>query len=118
MAMFRLFVDSSNGVDIDPEYDLVFQDTKIEDRHRARSSDAYVYKWGEYKRIKFSVSYVDSSFKAIVNSYWSSNTNLLFMEVGASAVYSVRLMNKELPVGKYIKPYTDLFRGVIELEGY
>ena len=118
MPQYRLFVDSINGVDVDPEYNLTEKDKKIESRHRVRSGEEYVYKFGEYKIIKFNVMYVNSSFKSIVNSWWSSNTELLFMEVGASVVSSVRIVNKELPIGKFIKPYTDTFKGVIELNGY
>lgn len=115
---FRLFVDSSNGVDIEPEYDYLERDAKIESRHRTRSGKEFVYKFGDIGKFKFSVAYVNSSFKATVNSYWKSNTNLLFMEVGATVVSSVRLTNKSLPIGSPIKPYSDTFKGVIELETY
>ena len=114
----RLFVDSANGVDVEPEYNYVEKDKKIETRHRTRSGKEYVYKFGEFNRFKFGVMYVDSAFKSIVNSYWNNNAELLFMEVGASQVYSVRLINKELPIGKAIKPYSDSFKGLIDLGTY
>lgn len=118
MATYRLFVDSDNGVDIDPEYNYVQKDKKVEARHRVRSGKEYVYKFGEFNVFKFGVMYVDSSFKSIVNSYWNSNTELLFMEVGATQVYSVRITNKELPIGQAIKPSTTEFKGKIELGSY
>jgi len=116
--MFRLFVDSANGVDVEPEYNYVERDKKIEARHRTKSGKEYVYKFGDYNAFKFDVMYVDSAFKSIVNSYWNSNAELLFMEVGATQVYSVRLTNKTLPVGRPIKPSTTEFKGIIELETY
>ena len=118
MPTYRLFVDSANGVDVEPEYNYAEKDKKVEARHRTRSGKEYVYKFGEYNRFKFNVMYVDSSFKSIVNSYWRSNTELLFMEVGATQIYSVRLINKELPIGKAIKPHKDSFKGVIDLASY
>jgi len=118
MAQYRLFVDSNNGVDIDPEYNYTEKDKKMESKQRVRSGDQYVYKWGDYEIFKFGIMHVNSSFKSIVNSWWNTNTNLLFMEVGATKVSTVRLSNKALPIGKPIKPYTDSFKGVIELEGY
>lgn len=115
---FRLFVDSATGVDVEPEWDYERKDKKIEDRHRARSGAEFVYKWGEYIGIEFSVKFVNSSFQAIVNSWWNTNTDLLFMEVGGTEVFSVHIVNKDTPVGKVIKPYVDQFQGKIKLGGY
>ena len=119
MAQFRLFVDSSNGVDVDPTWAYLELGEKVESRHRVRSGRSYVYRWGGFEKFEVPVSYVDSNFKSIVNSYWDSNADLLFMEVGvASSVTSVRIVNEALPVGGRIAPYTDQFIGVIELETY
>jgi len=115
---FRLFVDSSNGVDVNPEWDYKEQQEKIESRHRTRDGSEYAYKWGQYTKIKFKVTYVDSSFKALVNSWWNTNTDLLFMETGGTSVTSVHLTNKTQPVESFMKPYTDLFGGTLELETY
>jgi len=116
--MYRLFVDSSNGVDVEPEYNYQEQDTKIENRHRTRSGEEYIYKWGGYKRRKFGVRWVNSNFKSIVNSWWDSNTELLFMEEGGTEVFSVRITNRNLPIGSIEKPYSDTFKGSIELGTY
>ena len=119
MSLFRLFVDSSTGLDIDPEYDYKDGAQKIEDVHRAKSGAQYRYKWGQYSRIEFSVMHVNSSFKSIVNSWWSSNVDLKFMEVGVAArEVSVHLVNKSNPVDKPILPYYDEFTGKLILETY
>lgn len=115
---FRLFVDSSTGVDVYPDWDYAEKDTKVESRHRARNGAEYVYKWGNVRSIKFSIAYVDSSFRAQVNSWWGGNVDLLWMEEGGTAVSSVHLVNKSKPVDGLVKPYTDLFRGKIELGSY
>ncbi len=115
---FRLFVDSDNGVDITPEWDFKETGQKIETRQRARSGAEYVYKWGSFTRKKFSVMFVTSSTMAIVNSWWISNTDLLWMEVGGSVVTSVHLINKATPIGGFQKPYDNLFKGKIELGTY
>lgn len=115
---FRLFVDSSTGLDVFPEYDFKDSGEKIETRLRTRDASEYVYKWSEYQKIKFSVAFVNSEFKSVVNSWWSSNTDLLWMEVGGTSVTSVHLVNKDKPIDRFQKPYTDLFGGTIELESY
>ena len=114
----RLFVDSSNGISIEPEWDYAEPDKKLEDEHRTRAGGRYVYKWGSFRRWKLPVSYVDSSFAAVVNSWWVSNTQLLFKSESAAAVYSVQITNDAKPVGKFTKPYDTLFEGLIELETY
>lgn len=115
---FRLFIDSSTGIDVEPTWDYEDKTQKIEDRHRSRGAKEYVYKWSEYSVFSVPVTYVSSEFKSIVNSWWSSNTNLQWMEEGTSNVYNVRLVNDNVPIGKNIAPYTNQFEGVLELESY
>lgn len=115
---YRLFVDSSTGVDIAPEWNYQERAKKIETRHRASSGAEYVYKFGYYGARKFDVMYVSSADKTTINSWWAANTDLLFMEVGASEVFSCRLANDYQPIGELVKPYHDQWQGTIELEGY
>lgn len=115
---FLLFVDSMHGVSFDPEYDYLEEDRKVEDTHRARSGKSYVYRWGGFKRFKLSVRYVDSAFRAVVNSWWDSNAELLLQRANETQVFSVRLVNDKLPVGKYEVPHDDLWQAELELETY
>jgi hypothetical protein len=115
---FRLFVDSSNGVTLDVEYDYADLRSKIENKHRTRDGSQYTYKWSAWDKLSFSIMYVNSSTKALVNSWWESNTDLLFKDENATEVFSVHLSNDSLPISKFVKPYTSLWKGVIELEGY
>ncbi|HKJ88821.1 MAG TPA: hypothetical protein VKA48_09970 [Gammaproteobacteria bacterium] len=118
MAQFRLFEDSSTGVDVDPEWEYAEVNQKQESSHRTRSGRLYRYLWGTYRRWRVPVAFVDETFKSQVNSWWGGNEKLLWMEEGGTEVYSVQIVNAELPVGNPIRPYTDLFQGVIELETY
>lgn len=115
---FRLFVNSDTGLDVNVEYDFKDTGQKFESRHRVRSGAEFVYRWGEWTEKKFSVAYVNSAFNSIVNSWWSTNTDLLWMEVGDTVVTSVHLINKSKPIDGFVKPYDDLFRGKIELGTY
>jgi len=116
--MYRLFVDSNTGVTLYPNWDFQQTGEKIEDRHRARGGREYVYKWGHFDGFKFGVSFVDSATMAVVNSWWQSNTDLLFMSSGDTVVHSVHLVGKNPPIGKYVEPYDSLFSGTIELGTY
>ena len=116
--MYRLFVDSSTGVDVQPEYDYKEKDKKVESRHRSANGDEYVYKWGDIGFVQFKVMFVNSAFKSMVNSWWGDNTDLLWMEEGGTVVTSVHLINKTKPIDGLQKPYSDLFKGKIELGTY
>lgn len=101
-----------------PEFDYTQQDRKIENVHRTRAGGRFVYKWGDYFIAKFSVRYVSSEQHAIVNSWWSENTQLLWMVDTGAIVESVQIVNRQLPIGEFILPHNDLYQGAIELETY
>lgn len=105
-------------VQVFPEYNYEITGKKIEDRKRARSGREYVYKWGQFEGRKFDVSYVSNSDKTKINSWWSGNDSLLFIEGLTTAVTSVRIQNDKTPINKLEKPYSDLWKGTIELETY
>lgn len=113
-----LFPSSGNHVTLYPDWDFKRGDKKEETTHRTRGGKRYAYKWGSYCAFKFGLDHVSSSTAAIVNSWWISNTGLLFMESGGSGVFTVTLTNKDRPLGKFNRPYPDHYSGTIELEGY
>lgn len=113
-----VLIDSLNNINITPDFDFEQIGEKVENRHRVRSGEQYVYKWGEIRKFQMGVSYVDSGFKSVVNSHWKENTELLFVQSGDMRVNSVRIGNTSLPVGEFIEPYMNLFKGTIQLETY
>ena len=113
-----LFVDSSNSVTLDPEYDFKKVTIKVEDEHRMRQGNMFRYKWGEYTRWEFSVMFISSADQFTINNWHSETEKLLLMEEGGTQVFSVYLTNKESPIAQLIKPYNDQYRGKIELETY
>lgn len=115
---FLLFPISGSHVDLEIEWDYERKDAQIKSEHTARSGRRFVYKWGSYYKFSFSVDFVNSSTAAIVNSWWETNTKLMFKSTSDTAVYSVTIVANDTPIGQYSKPYTDRFRGKIELQGY
>ncbi len=116
--MFTLFIDSYNSVSFDVEYDFRNDTKQIKSEHQSRSGRRFTYKWGEVGGRSFSVRFVSSSTAAIVNSWWSSNVSLRLQEEGTLDVFSCTLVSDTPPIGRFEKPYNDLYRGKIELEGY
>ena len=116
---YRLYLtNSATGVEVFPEYNYTEGDQKIENRTRTTTGAEYIYKFGSFGQWKFGVEFVNSSFYAIVNSWWISNSELTFVKTGGSDVSSVRLINKKKPISKFVKPHDDLYMGTIELSTY
>jgi hypothetical protein len=72
--------DPSNYVLIDPEYDLKDSGSKVESRHRTRDGSEYVYKWGDFDTIEFSLTYLSVAIRTSINTWWADNEDLLFSE--------------------------------------
>lgn len=115
---WAIFVDSANSISLYPNWDLKQPDKKIESIHRPRSGTQYRYKWGYYSEFKFSVDFVNSRDASIINSWWSTNTELLFMDEDTTKVYSVVFQNSDQPLTTRNKPLLDQFKGKIELGTY
>lgn len=108
----------SGNLTIIPEPDFERQDTKIQDEHRGRTGKRYVYKWGEYFMARFGLKFVNSMDASVINSWWSSNTKLLWLVGTGDQVESVQLLGDRVPLGEYSVPNLDYYEGVIELGTY
>lgn len=115
---FRLFVDSTTGVDVNPEWGMKESGQKVESRHRTRDGSELVYKWGDVTLLDVPVMHVNSSFRAQVNSWWGGNVDLLWMEEGGTEITSVHIVNSTKPIDSFVRPYNDKFKGVIKLGTY
>ena len=118
MALWRLYVDSNSGIDVDPEYDLRLDHRKIESVHRVRSGEQYRYKWGQYLRWRLSLTWVNTTDFGLVNSWWFVNQKLLFQYVPTGNISSVMIVNPKSPMTKFQAPYIEFMEGTIELETY
>ena len=115
---WALFVDSSNSISFEPEWGMSQPDRKMESKHRTKKGGLYRYKWGEYNQFKFNLEYVNSSDSAVINSWWNTNTELLFMDEDTTDVFSVYLMNNSKPLTVNVKPYIEYKKGTIDLSTY
>lgn len=115
-----LFPSSGNHVTLEPEWNFDRKDTQVKNEHVTRSGKRYVYKWGSYCKFSFGLTYVNSSTAALINSWWITNTKLMLSATSEelTQIYSVMLIATDLPLGQYQKPYTDKFKGTLDLQGY
>jgi len=121
MATFELGISSATVALFYPEFESYSQGKKqIRDDHRTKTGKLFQYKYGDYSMINMDVNYLPASDAALVNSWWDTNTDLLLFVTSDSVteVFSVHIMNTETPLSSYNKPYDNLFKGVVKLEGY
>lgn len=117
---FLLGPDSSTAITLDVNYDYNNQEVPIRNSHRTKSGRGYFYHWGEFDRVTFGVDLIPVESASIINSWWHSQTELLFfVESGdACEVSSVMITNGSQPFSQYAKPYDNLMNGSIVLETY
>jgi hypothetical protein len=117
---FELGPTSATAVELFPEYDYKKRVVTNKSQHRATSGKQYTYIWGSWTEFEFSAHYVDENDAANVNSWFESNTELLFFVTSNSntEVNSVRIQGEQSPFQELIKPYDNLYQGKLFLSTY
>ncbi len=120
MATYELGTSSADAVTILPEFSYKFPMKQERSQHRTKNGKLFIYKWGEYQKFRVPVTFVSASDTALVNSWWNTNTELLYFVTSGSTtdVYSVFITNAEQPFSQFTKPYDWKFNGKLKLETY
>ncbi len=107
-------------INLSPEYD--FREIKTLQRADIRTKEGslftYIYN-GRHTEFKIPESWVNSSQRSLVNSWWETATNLEFIRDSdfPSSLENVRIMENKEPYQKFIRPYFKIFyEGRITLE--
>jgi hypothetical protein len=94
-------------ITLNPEYDYAFPEIKDQVDHRSLSGVLFSYKFNIIKKFEIPESFVNSSNRSLVNSWWSDNTELAlfedFPDIGSG--WKVRIINKEEPYPQFERPY-------------
>ena len=117
---YELGISSATAIQLYPDWNYKAGKKQIRNQHRTRQGGLYIYKWSDYPQFKFSVDIVPAADAAIINSWWDTNTELLFFVTsgGVTEVNSVLIVNDESPMDQRTKPYDNYWKGAIQLEGY
>ncbi len=116
----ELGITSADAVTLIALETSTFGKRQIKSDHRSKGGKHYLYKWGDFKKIKYDLKLMPASDTALINSWFDTNAELLLFITSDSVteVHSVMIMNDETPLAKVQKPYTDLYNGKLELESY
>ena len=117
---WELGISSATAIPLVVDFSYKRRKRKIQSKHRARDGSLYLYKWGDYPRFRVKVEFLTNSQSGIVNSWWDSDTELLFFITsgGVTEVNSVMMTDTESPIKQMQRPSAEYFKGVINLEGY
>jgi hypothetical protein len=117
---YTLGPTSATEVTIIPEFDYSNSKDMKRSTIRAKSGKLYTYKWSDTKKIKFSANLFDNSDASIVNSWWDTQTKLIFFEYDGTTTTttSVQIMNDSSPFAQRVQPYYTKYSGAIQLEEY
>lgn len=78
--IFKLGISSVDAIRLYPDFDFQQSKVSIKNTHRAISGRARTYIWAEYDRFELPVDYVSGNNAAIINSWWLTDTQLLFFK--------------------------------------
>lgn len=119
-TFYYIGMNHATKIELFPEYDFKIAKKQIRDQHRSKSGRLRLYKWADYNRIEFSLTWIQDADAVIINSWWDTNTELLFYVTSDSTtdVYSVMILNTDTPLSQYDAPYIDHRKGKMLLEGY
>jgi len=115
-----LMANSLSSVLVFPRYQgFLNSSQKVGSKYTTDTGAYFNYTWVIKERVKFTVSYVNSSFRSVVNDWWENNTDLIWIPTDVtSGSFNVRLVNKTAPISKLSEPYDKRFEGIIELGSF
>ncbi|MDH4249041.1 MAG: hypothetical protein OEW39_14650 [Deltaproteobacteria bacterium] len=101
-----------------PEWSFTEQARLIQARHRTLGGREHVYTWGKYFAYEVPLRFLSTSHAALINWWWSNQFHLLFTldTSDSESNFIVRIANDRQPIGGRVKPYVDLWQGVLQLE--
>ncbi len=118
---WELGISSATAISLIPKFSYRRSKRQIRRMERSRNTgELFIYKHGDFTKYRVPVTFLSNFDSGIVNSWWDTNTQLLFFITsgGVTEVNSVMIMGSESPLQQMQKPFSEFFKGTIRLEGY
>jgi hypothetical protein len=112
--------EQSGVIQIYPTFEFKRFKRQIRSDHRMKGGSLFSFKWGDYERFEIPLEYVPVSKQQLVNEWWRDDNIIYFKQYSGSIweVNTCQIVNKEAPLQKRQKPYTDYFQGKVILETF
>ena len=105
-------------ITIYPEYSFREQARVIESTHRTLAGNQLTYIWGKYFAYTVPLRFLPTSHADLINWWWENRFNLAFTldTSDSESTYILGITNDRQPIDRRIRPYNDLWEGVLQLE--
>jgi len=84
--VFELGVSSVDAVEVMPHTSFKNREKMIRSDFRSSDGTLFSYKWGDYKQFDFKTEFVPSNSAMLINSWWNSQSELLFFINSGSGI--------------------------------
>ena len=118
-----LGVPNSSYIALDTMADYGYNFTENQDKYDLRTKGgklfSYVTPAGKFNTFRIPLRFVNSSDRSLINSWFSTATDLRFIEDNtfATSYYTVRITGKTDPLNKFVEPYfRQFYDGELVLE--
>lgn len=120
MSTMKLGPTSATLITVEPDYGYTFAKVKNEIQKRSQSGKLFLYRFSIHDQFELPISWINSSDRSLVNSWWTSNVALQFYEdvdTHPNSLFNVKIVSDSESFQNFIKPYQNQFyQGTILLE--
>ena len=123
MGNILLGVPNSSYIILSDNSGYGYKSGEEQNRAEIRTKDGklftYISPASTYRKIEIPMKFVNSSDVSLINSYWSTATDLRYIEDDSfpNSFYNVRIVGKTEPFVKFVEPYfRQLYEGKVVLE--
>ena len=101
-----------------PEYSFQEQARTIRSQHRTLGGKLHTYTWDKYFAYQVPLRYLSDSYAALLNWWWENQFNLAFTldTSDSESTLICRIVNETQPIGSRIRPYDNMWQGMVQLE--
>jgi hypothetical protein len=101
-----------------PEWDFEERARVLKAEHRTQGGLLYTYVWEKHFAYNVPLRFLSDSHAALLNWWWENQFDLALTldSSDSESTRIVRIVNDRQPIGKRIRPYANLWEGMVELE--
>lgn len=107
-----------NPITLSPEWSFSENEIARRATNRSQGGVQRVWDWGTHKGFTVPITWVSSADKFRINNWWRDSEVLAFTLSSSldDNTSLCRIANGQQPLGLLHRPYTDFFRGTLQLE--
>ena len=120
--MGDFFITSLSDVNcpypIYPGWSFQDRESQIASRFRTQGGKLFSYRWSGFHKYQIPLTFVDSAGEHLLNAWWANQETVALTLNSSESESTVLCMmvNGTKPINQFVRPYSDLFEGTLQLE--